>query len=62
MHDQTDWTKSSYSDAHGGNCVECRTDTARVLLRDSQHPAHGHLALSLPEWQAFLRAVWEGEV
>ncbi|MDS1270733.1 DUF397 domain-containing protein [Lipingzhangella sp. LS1_29] len=57
-----DWTKSSYSQRGESNCVECRTDTGRVFLRDSQHPAHGNLTLSLPEWQAFLRAVREGEV
>jgi hypothetical protein len=34
--------ESSYS---GGmdDCVECRTDQNRVLLRDSRHPAHGQL-------------------
>ncbi|MDS1270731.1 DUF397 domain-containing protein [Lipingzhangella sp. LS1_29] len=62
MNDQTDWIKSSYSQRGMDNCVECRTDTGRVLLRDSQHPAHGHLTLSTAEWRAFLHAVRDGEV
>jgi hypothetical protein len=62
MNDRLNWRKSSYSDGHGGNCVECRTDTGRILLRDSQHPAHGHLTLSAAEWRAFLHAVRDGEL
>ena len=56
------WRKSSYSDAHGGNCVECRAESTRMLLRDSQHRHDGHLAVPAAEWQAFLHAVRVGEV
>jgi hypothetical protein len=53
------WTRSSYSNNSGGECIECRTDQDRVLVRDSQHPAHGHLAFPGTEWAAFLHAVRE---
>lgn len=54
------WHKSSYSTGGNANCVECRSDQDRVLVRDSQHPAKGHLAFSGTEWAAFLRAVRNG--
>jgi hypothetical protein len=54
------WHKSSYSSGVNNNCVECRSDQDRVLIRDSQHPAHGHLAFPGTEWAAFLCAVREG--
>ena len=54
-----DWYKSSYSMPQGENCVECRAEAGRVLIRDSQHPERGHLAVSAAEWRAFVAAVDE---
>jgi hypothetical protein len=54
------WKKSTYSNQTGGECVECRSDDGRVLVRDSQHPTHGHLAFPGTEWAAFIHAVREG--
>jgi hypothetical protein len=51
------WTKSSYSTGGDANCVECRTEQSRVLLRDTQHRSHGHLEFSAVEWRAFLAEV-----
>lgn len=56
------WTKSSFSEGRDPNCVECRTDQERILLRDSRHPSHGHLAFSGAEWTAFLHALREGDL
>ncbi|QVQ54389.1 DUF397 domain-containing protein [Spiractinospora alimapuensis] len=55
------WTKSSYS-MNGDNCVECRTDTGQVLIRDTQHRHLGHLTLPATEWRAFLHAVRSDEL
>jgi hypothetical protein len=53
------WNKSSYSNGHGGDCVEARRDTAAssVLVRDTQNRELGHLALPAQEWTALMRAV-----
>ncbi|MGW5877936.1 DUF397 domain-containing protein [Nocardiopsis terrae] len=50
------WKKSSYSNGEGGNCVEARGDIAdvRVLVRDTQNRALGHLEMPNEEWTAFL--------
>ncbi|WP_046470994.1 DUF397 domain-containing protein [Allosalinactinospora lopnorensis] len=51
------WYKSSYSSNHGGNCVECRTDSGTVDVRDTQHRSAGHLSFPTTEWSAFLADV-----
>jgi hypothetical protein len=56
------WQKSSYSGSTSPDCVECRTDQGRVLLRDSQHPDHGYLAVPGPEWRAFLASLANNEL
>ncbi|WP_046472114.1 DUF397 domain-containing protein [Allosalinactinospora lopnorensis] len=48
------WRKSSYSGGQNPNCVECRADRERVLVRDTRHREHGHLAFPSAEWRAFL--------
>ncbi|QVQ54176.1 DUF397 domain-containing protein [Spiractinospora alimapuensis] len=55
------WHTSSYSQ-NRGNCVECRTVTGQVLVRDTQHRHLGHLTLPATEWQAFLHAVRRDEL
>ena len=37
------WRKSSYSGGSGGDCVEVRDDTGRVLVRDTLCIFHGHV-------------------
>ncbi|QVQ50862.1 DUF397 domain-containing protein [Spiractinospora alimapuensis] len=60
MNDQ--WHKSSYSGGSSNACVECRTDTGQVLIRDTQHRHLGHLTIPVPEWSAFLHATRTGEL
>jgi hypothetical protein len=48
------WRKSSYSNA-GSDCVECRTpDGVRVEVRDSVHPGLARLAFPKAEWRALI--------
>ncbi|MUL39650.1 DUF397 domain-containing protein [Streptomonospora sp. PA3] len=51
--------KSSYSSSHGQNCVEVADTAGASLVRDSQHPDHGHLAFPSAEWRAFLEGLDE---
>lgn len=56
-----DWRKSSYSSANGG-CVEVASAKAVVGVRDSKQHGHGPiLQFSRAEWDAFIRAVKQGE-
>lgn len=52
-----DWSKSSYSNGSGGDCVEARRDQAAVLVRDTQNRSLGHLATPTAEWTALVSAV-----
>jgi hypothetical protein len=50
-----DWTKSSYSDPNGGNCVETRQPAADVVqIRDSKDPDGPVLTVSSQRWRNFL--------
>ncbi|WP_017621942.1 DUF397 domain-containing protein [Nocardiopsis chromatogenes] len=49
----SEWHKSTYSHAHGGNCVEV-SKGLRTAVRDTQHRHLGHLEFPTGEWQAFL--------
>jgi hypothetical protein len=52
--------KSSFSES--GNCVEVAfSRTGEVKLRDSKSPHGAELRFSEPEWQAFLRGVFDGQ-
>ncbi|WP_376767026.1 DUF397 domain-containing protein [Spinactinospora alkalitolerans] len=48
-----EWNKASYSNA-GSECVECRTESGRVSVRDTRNRDLGHLSFPAPEWRAFL--------
>jgi hypothetical protein len=57
------WRKSSYSNGHGGNCVEVAelTDGGR-LVRDTKDQGRGPiLRFTASEWQAFVLGVRGGE-
>lgn len=54
------WRKSSYSGPENPNCVECRADNDRVLVRDTGNREHGHLSFSPAEWRVFLAEVRQG--
>ncbi|WP_116246653.1 DUF397 domain-containing protein [Nocardiopsis sp. FIRDI 009] len=45
--------KSSYS-GQGQNCVEVGSLPCGAAVRDSKHPAKGHLPFPAAEWDAFL--------
>ena len=50
-----DWTKSSYSDPNGGNCVEARRPASNVVqVRDSMDPTGPILTLNAHHWASFL--------
>lgn len=55
---KSEWRKSTYSQASGGNCVETGTDTQGVLIRDTKQADVGPV-LSVPAgaWSAFLATV-----
>jgi hypothetical protein len=50
-----DWTKSSYSDPNGGNCVEARQPAVGVVqIRDSKDPGGPVLSVSSQRWRDLL--------
>ncbi|OEV28674.1 hypothetical protein AN220_00605 [Streptomyces nanshensis] len=51
-----DWKKSTYSNADGGNCVECRADVGTspaVFVRDTQNRHLGALDFDPTAFAAF---------
>ncbi|NEA39523.1 DUF397 domain-containing protein [Streptomyces sp. SID11385] len=60
MTDHMEWTKSTYSDGDGGNCVEMARTPHTIHIRDSKTPAAPHLHLSPASWTAFLDSAAEG--
>ena len=56
-----DWRKSSYSSGNG-NCVEVASAETAIGVRDSKQDGRGPiLEFSRAEWDAFVRAVKDGE-
>lgn len=49
-----EWVKSRYSGSTNANCVECRTDTDNVMIRDTQNRDLGFVSVSQSEWTAFI--------
>jgi|HubBroStandDraft_3_1064219.scaffolds.fasta_scaffold59703_2 hypothetical protein len=47
------WRKSTYSGTSGGNCVESRSASGAVEVRDTKDRAAGSLTFSATAWQAF---------
>lgn len=57
-----DWFKSSYSDGHGGNCVEgARLPGGTMAVRDSKNPHGPAFVLTNSAWTAFVGALADGE-
>jgi hypothetical protein len=56
------WTTSSYSGGRNPDCVECRNDHDRVLIRDTRHRDLGQVDVPVGEWRALLAAVRAGEL
>jgi Domain of unknown function (DUF397) len=53
------WRRSTASG--GGNCIEVSVISGSVFMRHSQDPSGLVLKFSLPEWEAFLTGVRNGE-
>ncbi|MGW3955546.1 DUF397 domain-containing protein [Streptomyces sp. NPDC004752] len=51
---ETAWTKSSYSGAEGGECVEVAATPGAVLVRDSKRPAAAGLAFDVEAGAEFV--------
>ncbi|MER7047384.1 DUF397 domain-containing protein [Streptomyces jumonjinensis] len=51
------WKKSSYSDSHGGSCVEVAALTARVGIRDSKDRLGPALVVPSAAWSSFVGMV-----
>ncbi|MBB6173583.1 hypothetical protein HNR23_003643 [Nocardiopsis mwathae] len=49
--------KSSYSAASSNDCVEVAELPQGAAMRDSKHPALGHITFPAVEWNAFLADV-----
>lgn len=47
------WRTSSYSDQHGGECVEVADLATTVAVRDSKDPNGPELAFGRAAWRAF---------
>ncbi|MFD7581386.1 DUF397 domain-containing protein [Kitasatospora sp. NPDC059817] len=57
------WRKSSYSGTNGGNCIEVAPGFLpdAVPVRDSKDPRGPALVFPAVAWEAFVRAVREGD-
>jgi Domain of unknown function (DUF397) len=54
------WRKSSFSSINGA-CVEVRTDSGTVQVRDTKNPDSPVLGFTSDEWAAFTAGVRAGE-
>ncbi|MEU0695853.1 DUF397 domain-containing protein [Streptomyces niveus] len=56
-----DWFKSSYSNDHGGACVEgAQLPGGAMAVRDSKNPHGPAFTLTGSAWTAFIEALTEG--
>jgi Domain of unknown function (DUF397) len=54
----TEWRKSSYSSANGGNCVEVAVGGPGVVaVRDSKDPDGPALIFTPADWSAFIASL-----
>ncbi|WP_329386392.1 DUF397 domain-containing protein [Streptomyces sp. NBC_01716] len=58
-----DWFKSSYSNDHGGNCVEGAQLPGRAMaVRDSKNPHGPAFILTGNAWTAFVNGLVGGDI
>ncbi|MEV8404705.1 DUF397 domain-containing protein [Streptomyces niveus] len=58
-----DWFKSSYSNDHGGACVEGAHLPGRTIaVRDSKNPHGPAFILTGGAWNTFVHALADGEL
>lgn len=61
-----DWIKSSYSDQHGGDCVEVARNLVPELgvlpVRDSKAPNGPALAFPVASWSSFVEFAKGSEI
>ncbi|MER6052995.1 DUF397 domain-containing protein [Streptomyces sp. NPDC001793] len=57
------WYKSSYSDGHGGSCLEVSKDLPGLVpVRDSKNPSGPALVFPADGWATFVSAVKGGRI
>ncbi|WP_435643582.1 DUF397 domain-containing protein [Streptomyces sp. H49] len=56
------WFKSSYSGGSGTECVEAAFVSSGVLIRDSKNDSGPVVVLQGAAWQAFSRAIENGQL
>ncbi|MGK5499403.1 DUF397 domain-containing protein [Streptomyces sp. URMC 125] len=60
MPDSTTWTKSSFSEGEGANCIELAVQDGHVLIRESDRP--DEVVVTTPaKLDAFLKGAKAGE-
>lgn len=55
MTDNLKWTKSSYSGAQGGNCIEVGGHDSRVIVRDTKDITGPTLKFSADAWRQLVK-------
>ncbi|MFJ6543977.1 DUF397 domain-containing protein [Streptomyces sp. NPDC091385] len=53
MTEKLTWFKSSYSDTHGGNCIEVAMHPEAIHIRDSKNKHIRPLTVTPSTWAAF---------
>jgi hypothetical protein len=60
---RTDWRRSSYSGANGGNCVEVASNLPGIItVRDSKDPLGPALTFRTGAWQILLHDIKSGDL
>lgn len=57
----TQWRKSSYSGAEGGECVEIAGLASVIAVRDSKDPDGPKLTFDAADWRTFTHRIKVGE-
>lgn len=51
------WTKSSYSNGSGGECLECAQTETEIFIRDSKSIQGPAISLHPASWQTFVESL-----
>ncbi|MGH3390560.1 MAG: DUF397 domain-containing protein [Actinomadura sp.] len=57
----TQWRKSSYTTAEGGQCVEVADLASVIAVRDSKDPDGPKLTFGAADWRTFTHRIKVGE-